>query len=82
MTNTNVTNFRNNIYSMIEQTIKYNEPLNISTKFGNAVILSEEDYNGMIETLHLMAIPGMEEKLIKGHETPLEECIDESEVQW
>ena len=41
MTNINVTNFRKNIYELLEQTIKYNEPINVSTKNGNAVILSE-----------------------------------------
>lgn len=45
MTNTNITNFRKNIYEMLELTIKYNEPINISTKNGNAIVLSEEDYN-------------------------------------
>ena len=40
MTNINVTNFRNNIYELLEQTIKYNEPINNSTKNGNAVVLS------------------------------------------
>ena len=52
MLNTNITSFRKNVFSMLEQTIKYNEPLNISTKAGNAVVLSEEDYRGMIETLN------------------------------
>ena len=41
MLNTNITNFRKNIFSLLEQTIKYNEPVNISTKDGNAVIISE-----------------------------------------
>ncbi len=45
MTNVNITNFRKDIYELLEQTIKYNEPLNISTKNGNAIVISEEDYN-------------------------------------
>ena len=52
MLNTNITNFRKNIFSLLEQTIKYNEPVNISTKAGNAVIISEEDYNGLMETVY------------------------------
>ena len=71
MTITNVTNFRKNIFSMLEQTIKYNEPINISTKDGNAVVLSEEEYQGMLETIYLMSIPEMKEKLIEGKNTPL-----------
>ena len=82
MLNTNVTQFRKNIFEMLDQTIKFNEPINVSTKNGNAVVLSEEDYNGLIETLYLSSIPGMEKKLIEGRDTPLSECISESEVEW
>ena len=82
MTITNVTNFRKNIFSMLEQTIKYNEPINISTKDGNAVVLSEEEYQGMLETIYLMSIPEMKEKLIEGKNTPLSDCVSESEVDW
>ena len=45
MTTTNITNFRKNAFNYVEQTIKYNEPLNISTKDGDAVLLSAEDYS-------------------------------------
>lgn len=82
MTNTNITNFRKDIYEMLEQTIKYNEPINISTKNGNAVVLSEEDYNGLMETVYLSSIPKMKEKLIKGKNIPLEDCVAEDEVEW
>ena len=82
MLNTNVTNFRKNIFGLLEQTIKYNEPVNISTKDGNAVILSEEDYLGLIETLNLSSLPGMKEKIMAGLDTPLGECVPEEEVEW
>ena len=82
MLNTNITNFRKNIFGILEQTIKYNEPVNISTKSGNAVIISEEDYNGLMETLYLSSIPNMKEKIIDGINTPLNECIPENEVEW
>lgn len=82
MLNTNITNFRKNIFSMLEQTIKFNEPVNISTKDGNAVIISEEDYNGLMETLYLSSIPVMKEKIIEGLQTSLDECLPENEVQW
>ena len=55
MTNTNITNFRKDIYNMLENTIKYNEPINITTKNGNAVVISEEDYNSIMETLYITA---------------------------
>jgi PHD/YefM family antitoxin component YafN of YafNO toxin-antitoxin module len=82
MLNTNITNFRKNIFGMLEQTIKYNEPVNISTKDGNAVIISEEDYNGLMETIYLSSIPNMKERITEGMNTPISECIPENEVQW
>jgi PHD/YefM family antitoxin component YafN of YafNO toxin-antitoxin module len=82
MLNTNITNFRKNIFGLLEQTIKYNEPVNVSTKEGNAVIISEEDYNSLMETVYLSSIPEQREKIIEGLNTPLEECLPENEVEW
>ena len=82
MTNVNVTNFRKDIYELLEQTIKFNEPINISTKNGNAVVLSEEDYRGLMEKVYLLNIPNMKEKLLEGKNTPIEECLTEEEVEW
>ena len=82
MTNTNITNFRKNIYELLKQTIDFNEPVNISTKDGNAVLISESDYNGLMETVYLTSIPKMKEKLVKGKNTPKEECVAEEEVEW
>ena len=80
MTNINVTNFRKNIYELLEQTIKYNEPINISTKNGNAILISEEDYNNLMETLYISSIPGLKEDIIKGMNEDIDECISEEEV--
>ena len=82
MTTTTITNLRKNIYTMVENTVRYNEPISIITKEGNAVMISEEDYLGLIETLHLTSIPGMKEKLINGLNTPLSETVPEEEVDW
>lgn len=82
MLNTNITNFRKNIFGLLEQTIKFNEPVNISTKDGNAIMISEEDYNGLMETLYLSSIPTMKEKIVEGLRTPLDECLPENEVPW
>ena len=80
MTNTNATAFRKNIFAMLEQTIRYNEPINISTREGNAVLISEEDYNGLTETLRILADPILSKKIIEGMETPFEECLTLDEV--
>lgn len=82
MVHTNVTNFRRNIFNLLEQTIKYNEPVNISTREGNAVVISEEDYNGLMETVYLSSIPGQREKIVEGLQTPIDECLTEDEVDW
>lgn len=82
MTNTNITNFRKDIYKLLENTIKYNEPINISTKNGNAVVLSEEDYNNLIETLYISSMPKLKEELIKRKNSSDEDFVKEDEVDW
>lgn len=82
MINTNVTHFRKNVSTLLEQTLKFNEPIHISTRDGNVVVLSEDDYRGILETLEMNANPVMKQKLLEGKDTPLSECIPESEVEW
>ena len=82
MLTTNITKFRKNIFCILENAIKYNEPVNISTKDGNAIILSEEDYNGLMETLMVCSIPGMKEKIVEGLNTSINDCIPEDEIKW
>lgn len=82
MTNTNITNFRKNIYELLETTIKYNEPINVSTKSGNAVVISEEDYNNLMETLYINSIPGLKDEIIRRANAPEDEFVDENEVDW
>ena len=82
MTTTTITNLRKNVFSIVQNTVRFNEPVNITTKDGNAVMISEEDYLGIMETLNLTSIPGMREKLIEGLNTPLSDTIPEEEVEW
>lgn len=82
MTIVNVTNFRKNIFALLEQTVKYNEPINISTKDGIAVVLSEEDYKGMMETIYLSSIPQVKNQILSGMNEPLSEALSEDEVDW
>ena len=82
MTSTTVTNFRKNLYGMVQQTIDYDDPLTISTKTGNAVLISENEYQAMIETLYLTSIPGMEASLLEAKNEPLSEGVNAREVQW
>lgn len=82
MYNTNVTNARANFYNLIEMAIDDNEIINISTKNGNAVIISEADYNSLLETLYLSSDPEYKRSLIDGKNAPLSDCIGEDEVEW
>lgn len=78
MINTNVTHFRKNVSTLLEQTLKFNEPIHVSTRNGNVVVLSEDDYRGILETLEMNANPVMKQKLLEGRDTPLSECIPET----
>jgi PHD/YefM family antitoxin component YafN of YafNO toxin-antitoxin module len=82
MTSINATNFRKNIYATLERTIKYSQPVSIATKDGNAVIISEEDYNGLMETLAIYATPGLKEAIIEGKNASLSECVPADKVEW
>ena len=74
MTNTNITAFRKNVFGFVDQAVTYGEVANVTTKNGNAVIISETDYKSMLETLHLCSIPGMEDSIKAAAAEPLEDC--------
>ena len=73
----NATAARQNLYNVMDSVITTQEPAYITTKKGNIVMLSESDYRAINETLYLLSIPGMREKLIEGKNTPLEECVED-----
>ncbi|MCM1130419.1 MAG: hypothetical protein NC325_01840 [Anaeroplasma bactoclasticum] len=79
MQNTNITSARSELFKLAASCIKYNNVININTKDGNVIMLSEEDYNSLLETLYLSGIPGMYESIIEGANTPLEEC---EKLEW
>ena len=82
MYNTNVTNARNNLYHLLDMAIEDSEIINITTKNGNAVIISEADYNSLLETLYLSADPSYKKSLLDGKNPPLDECVRAEEVEW
>lgn len=82
MMNTTATSFRKNLFSLLDQAIKFNEPINISTKNGNAVILSADDYNELVETLKVSSNSVMREKILDGLNTAVTDCVPENEVVW
>lgn len=79
MTNTNITKARQELFKLANSCIKYNNVVNISTKDGNVVLMSEDDYRSLLESLDLANIPGLNESIKEGVNTPLEEC---EKIPW
>ena len=82
MYNTNVTNARANLYNLVNMAIDNSEIVNINTRNGNALLISEEDYNSLVETLYLSADHEYKRSLIEGKNTRLEDCVDEEDLNW
>ncbi len=80
MTTINATEARAKLYSLIDEASNSHEPIRITGKRANAVLLSEEDWNAINETLYLVSIPGMRESIQEGMKTELEEC--DKELTW
>lgn len=83
MATTNVTELRKNLFNTLDSVIKFNEPVQVTTKNGNVVILSEEDYNALLETVYLMSQPGLVSKIKEGEkEKPSEMSRFKSDEEW
>lgn len=80
MTTLNVTEARANLYKLIDDTSASHEPVVITGKRGNAVLLAEDDWNAINETLYLLSVPGMRESILEG----MQESIDSAatELNW
>lgn len=78
----NITNARKELYNLVENVNLYREPVLIVSKKGNAVLISEKDWNAIQETVYLNSIPGMVESIRKGMDTPLEDCVPEDVCRY
>ena len=78
MVTTNITNARKELYKIASSCIKYNEVVNINTKEGNIIVMSEEEYRSLIESLFFFFFPGMYESLEEISKTPTSEMIKEA----
>ena len=78
----NITNARKELYNLVEDVNLYSEPALIVSKKGNAVLVSENDWNAIQETVYLNTIPGMVESIRRGMDTSIEDCISEENVEW
>ena len=80
MTTIAVTEARKRLYRLLDEVSKSHEPVHISGKRGGAVLVSEDDWRSIQETLYLVSIPGMRDSIIKGLKTPVGKCS--RELKW
>lgn len=80
MTTLSASGARANLYRLIDQTAQSHRPILISGKRSNAVLVSEEDWTAIQETLFLLSIPGMRESIKEGMAEPLDSCT--ADIDW
>ena len=80
MKTTSITKARSNLYQLVDETAASHEPIQITGKRATAILVSEEDWRAIQETLFLLSIPGMRGSLQEGLKTPVEECSEA--VEW
>lgn len=71
---------RADLYNLLDAVAESHEPVQITGKRSNAVLISEEDWRSIMETLFLLSIPGMRESIRKGLKTPVEKCL--KKLKW
>ena len=71
---------RANLYRLVDEAADSHQPIHITGKRNNAVLLSEADWSAVQETLYLLGVPGMRESIREGMDSPVEEC-DET-LDW
>lgn len=83
MTAISATKARENLYQLISDVNTSNSAITITNNRGkNAVILSEDDWNAVQETLYLMSVPGLTESIMEGGKLSIDDCLVEDEVEW
>ena len=80
MTSLTVSEARAKLYRLLDEVAESHQPATITGKRSNAVLISEEDWNAIQETLFLLSIPNMRESIKEGLETPVEDCTEE--LDW
>lgn len=75
-----ITKARSSLYQLIDEAANIHEPILITGKRTNAVLISEDDWRAIQETLFLLSIPGLRESIREGLESPIEGCSEE--LEW
>jgi antitoxin YefM len=78
--NLTVSEARVQLYRLVDRAAQFHEPVIITGKRNNAVMIGEDDWRAMMETLYLLSIPGMRESIRKGLKTPVEACSER--LEW
>lgn len=74
MTGITATEARSNLYRLIDETADSHQPIVIMGKRNRAVLVSEDDWTAIQETLYLLSVPGMRESIREGMDTPVDDC--------
>ena len=80
MTTLTATDARKQFFRLIDDVAESHEPIQIAGKRNSAILISENDWRAIQETLFLESIPEMRESIIKGLQTPVDECTEE--IDW
>lgn len=80
MTSITATQARSNLYSLVDEVSESHDPVVITGKRHNAVLISEQDWESIQETLYLMSIPGMRASIKAGLDESTDNCDDD--VEW
>ncbi|MEZ4593686.1 MAG: type II toxin-antitoxin system Phd/YefM family antitoxin [Chloroflexota bacterium] len=78
MTTVTATEARATLYRLLDEVAQSHEPVVITGKRNNAVLISEDDWRSIEETLYLLSVPGMRESIIEGMATSLDELDEEA----
>lgn len=80
MTTLSVSEARSNLFRLIDETAESHQPVTITGKRHNAVLVSADDWQSIQETIYLLSIPGMRESIREGIAAPVDEC--DTELNW
>lgn len=78
----NITNARNNLYKLVDKVSETNEPILIAGKSNNAVLISEEDWSAIQETLYLNSIPQIAESIRTASNEEIDQMTPLEEIDW
>lgn len=80
MNTMNASEAREKLYRLLDESAAAHGPVLITGPRANAVLIGEDDWNAIQETMHLLSVPGMRESIVEGMATPVEKC--ETEPGW